>query len=295
MEFSSLHTHTVFCDGADDIETMCRSAYEKGLQSIGFSAHAPIFKKTGIKTNWHLSGDRLYEYLDEVRAARSRWNGKLPVFLGLELDYIKGLCSAMDSDILSLDLDYIIGSVHYIFPANGAQPFTVDGPPEEFERGLTDGFDGDGEAVMHAYWDAVAEMTAIGGFEILGHADIIIKNNGNKRWFNTESADWYRRLEETAATVSRNGCMVEINTGGLNRGKITDTFPSLPFLRLLHEKQAPVMISADAHRAADLDGHYGIALQNLLDAGYGEHMLFKGKISGKPVWCNAKLQEINLE
>jgi histidinol-phosphatase (PHP family) len=51
--FSSLHTHTVFCDGKDDVETMCRTAFEKGLAAIGFSAHAPI-GKTGIETDWNM-------------------------------------------------------------------------------------------------------------------------------------------------------------------------------------------------------------------------------------------------
>ena len=289
MEFSSLHTHTVFCDGADDIETMCCSAFKEGLDSIGFSAHGPIFKKTGIKTDWHLRDERLYEYIDEVRAARTRWKGRLTVYLGLELDYIKGLCCAMDVDIRSLDLDFIIGSVHYIFPDNGAQPFTIDGPPEEFEQGVINGFGGDGSAVMHAYWDALAEMTAIGGFEILGHADIIRKNNADMRWFNSESPDWYRRLHEIAAAAGRAGFVAEINTGGLNRGKIPDTFPSVSFLRILHEKQVPVLISSDAHRAQDLTGHYETARQNLLQAGYCQHVLFKGKISGQPVWAHSAL------
>lgn len=293
MEFSSLHTHTVFCDGSDDIETICRCAFEKGLRAVGFSAHAPVFKKTGIKTKWHLSDERLCEYIDEVYAARSRWEGKLSVYLGLEADYIKGLRCAMDADLRSLGLDYIIGSVHYLVPDNGTQPFTVDGPMEEFEQGIMRGFDGDGEAAMHAYWDAVAEMTAIGGFEILGHADIIRKNNGSNRWFNTGSADWRLRLSEIASVAGKCGCVVEVNTGGLNRGTIADTYPSAPFLRTLREKNVPVVITADAHRARDLDGHYDIALQTLADAGYTEHMLFNGKIAGKPVWRREQLQFID--
>jgi len=289
MEFSSLHTHTVFCDGADDIETMCRAAFAKGLCGIGFSAHAPIFKKTGIRTDWHMSDERLCEYIDEVNAARRRWEGKLAVFCGLELDYIKGLCCAADADIRALNLDYIIGSAHYLLSANGAQPFTIDGPPEEFERGVAEGFGGDGEAAMHAYWDAVAEMTAIGGFEILGHVDKIRKNNEDMRWFDTESADWHCRCAEIAAAVIRSGCVVELNTGGLNRGQSADTFPSLPMLRMLRENKVPVLITADAHRARDLDGCYDIARLTLLRAGYGEHVLFEGKIAGQPVWRYAKL------
>jgi histidinol-phosphatase (PHP family) len=289
MNYSSLHTHTVFCDGIDSVETCCCTAYAKGLCGIGFSSHAPIFKKTGFKTDWHMSDERLHEYADEVSAARRRWEGKLDVFLGLETDYIKGLCCALDTDIQSLDLDFIISSVHYIVPDNGAQPFTVDGPADEFEQGVIRGFGGSGEAAMHAYWDAVAEMIAIGGFDILGHVDIIRKNNINNCWFNTDSADWRSRMAETACAISAGGCVAEVNTGGINRGKSADTFPCLPLLRMLREQNVPAVITADAHRAPDLDGHYDTARQTLLDAGYCEHVLFKGKIVGKPAWRAEKL------
>jgi histidinol phosphatase-like PHP family hydrolase len=126
MRSSCLHTHTAFCDGTGDIEDFCQTAYERGLSVIGFSAHAPTAKKTGIKTDWHLPDERLDEYIGSVNAARRRWAGKLPVYLGLEADYIKDLTSPADKDFQSLGLDYIIGSVHYIFPPKGGEPFTVD-------------------------------------------------------------------------------------------------------------------------------------------------------------------------
>jgi len=285
--FSSMHTHTLFCDGKDDIETMCRAAYEKKLYAIGFSAHAPIFKQTGLDSDWHLKEERLDEYVSQVLAAKSRWQGKLEVFLGLELDYIKGLRCAQDSDIKALNLDYIIGSVHYIFPENGAQPFTVDGPPEEFEKGLKEGFNGDAHALMQSYYDAVAEMITIGGFEILGHADIIKKNCQDKNYWTTESES--SRQSEIARAAADADITVEVNTGGLNRKKINDVYPSLSFLQLLHECKVPVMITADAHCAAHVDGYYDTALQTLICAGFKEHTLFYGKINGKTIRKNEKI------
>ena len=64
--FSSIHTHSTFCDGKDDIETMCRIAYEKGLHSIGFSAHAPVEKQIGKKTDWHLKEENVLQYTEAV-------------------------------------------------------------------------------------------------------------------------------------------------------------------------------------------------------------------------------------
>ncbi|GHV36141.1 histidinol-phosphatase [Spirochaetia bacterium] len=289
MNYSCLHTHTVFCDGKDDIETCCRRAWEKGLVSIGFSAHAPVTKKTGFKSDWHLGDDRLEEYLEAVRAARSRWEGKLPVYLGLEADYIEGLTGPADADYPSLGLDYLIGSVHYLIPPNGAAPFTVDGPPEELEQGLREGFGGDGEALTQAYWDAVTAMIRAGGFDILGHVDLVKKNNRDGRLFNPAEKTFSRRAEEAAQAAARAGIAVEVNTGGLNRKKTAETYPSASILRFFRENRVPAIITADAHRAEDLDGHYTDARETLLAAGYTETVLFEGRKDGAAIW---KTEEI---
>ncbi|GHU91910.1 histidinol-phosphatase [Spirochaetia bacterium] len=284
MKYSCLHTHTIFCDGKDDIETFCRRAWEKGLVSIGFSAHAPVGRKTGFKTDWHLADDRLDEYLEAVHAARSRWEGKLRVFLGLEVDFIPGLMGPADADYSCLGLDYIIGSVHYLIPPNGAEPFTVDGSTEELEKGLCAGFKGDGEALAAAYWDAEEAMIRAGGLDILGHADLIRKNNGARHFFYPAGEACRRRTKDIAGAAAVAGIIVEVNTGGLNRKKIDDTYPSIPFLRLFRENNVPAIITADAHRAKDLDGHYGDALSALRAAGYTEAVLFEGRKNNKALW-----------
>jgi histidinol-phosphatase (PHP family) len=284
MRFSSLHTHTFFCDGRDDVETMCRAAWEKGLAAIGFSAHGPVYRKTGFRSGWHLPDERLEEYTAAVRAARNHWEGRIPVYLGLEVDYIRGLTGPADRDIRDLGLDYIIASVHYIIPPGNAAPFTVDGSMEELEQGVREGFGGDGGAMMEAYWDAVQDMIAAGGFDILGHVDLVKKNNIQGRWFNPEGETYRRRAAETAAAAGRAGVVVELNTGGINRKKIAETYPSLPLLRLFRENQVPALITADAHRAEELDGNYQTALETLRIAGYTGHVIFEGRKNGRPLW-----------
>jgi histidinol-phosphatase (PHP family) len=266
---------------------MCHAAYAAGLAAIGFSSHAPI-EKAGFTTDWNMREERLGEYIHEVNAARRRWERKITVYLGLEIDYIKGRRSALDSDIKSLPLDYLIGSVHYLVPPQGA-PFTVDGPPTEVRNGVTEGFGGDGEAMVSAYWDAVTEMIALGGFDIVGHLDLVKKHNAAGKWFNAESGASAQRVEEIARAISAAGLIVEVNTGGINRGYITEPYPSPAILRLLRQYHIPVMISADAHNADDIAGHYAAACQTLLDAGYTSHVIFTGKSAGKPVWTEVPL------
>jgi histidinol-phosphatase (PHP family) len=261
---------------------MCQAAYENSLFAIGFSSHAPTDKQLGSVNTWNMKSSLIDEYKTQVLEAKERWKGKLNVFLGLEADYIKGKRSPLDSDIVNLNLDYIIGSVHYLFPENGAQGFTVDGPQEEFDTGLKDGFGGNAQKLMHAYYDAEAEMISAGGFDIIGHADLLKKNTlGKNLWRQEEETE---RQKEIVQIAEKMGLVFEVNTGGINRNKIPETYPSPSFLKIIKKFNVPVIITADAHRSKDINGNYVIALNTLKEAGINEHYLFKERINSKAVW-----------
>ena len=279
--FSSMHTHTNFCDGNDSVEEMCRAAFKKKLCAVGFSAHAPTEKQLGKVCFWNLREKNVSKYTEEVLAAKKRWDGKLNVFLGMEVDYIKGMRAPADNDIQSLNLDYVIGSVHYLYPEN-AEPFTIDGSEEEFYHGLNDYYGGDADRLMNDYYDAVLEMIDAGGFDILGHIDIIKKNTINKNLWPKENE--ISRQKETAQAASKAGIAIEVNTGGINRKKIDEVYPSLSFLRLIREYDIPLIITSDAHNAGDINGNYNTALQTLKTAGIKEHYIFNGRINRKIVW-----------
>jgi histidinol-phosphatase (PHP family) len=181
--------------------------------------------------------------------------------------------------------------VHYIFPENGTQAFTVDGPQEEFEKGLKEGFGGDAQKLMHSYYDALAEMIQAGGFDIIGHADLIKKNTfGKNLWPKRAEAE---RQKEIAGLAAKAGIIFEVNTGGINRNKIQETYPSLSFLGIIKEFKVPVIITADAHRAEDINGNYDAALKTLELAGIKEHLLFTGRTNKKAMWQKEKILNVS--
>jgi histidinol-phosphatase (PHP family) len=288
MSLACIHTHTIFCDGKDDIETFCRVAYEKGLDSIGFSAHAPIFKKTGLRTEWHLKDERLEEYLNNVRSAKKHWEGKLPVYLGMEADFIPGITGPADKEYRKMGLDYIIASVHYVLPPKG-EPFTVDGPLKEVEQGIKDGFGGNPMGMVESYFDSEEAMIRAGGFDVLGHPDLVKLHNNGNRYFNPQSDFYLKRIAALAALLAESGVPSELNTGGINRDKISECYPSLDFLKCFRKQNVPIVINADAHNAKDLDGNYEEARKALLEAGYTDTALFGGRTDGKAVWKSEKL------
>ena len=297
MQLATLHSHTNFCDGTDDIESCCRAAYQKGLKYLGFSAHAPITRKTGIPSAGNLDDNRLEEYLDAVRAAQRRWEGKLPVYLGLEIEYIHGLIGPADREYMKMGLDFTIGAVHFLLPPKGA-PFTVDDQAEVVERGIKEGFSGDSMGMVEMYMDYQEAIIRAGGFDVLAHPDLIKKNNispdGLVGRIFCEDNDFYRRKTKTLAELMGKSDndqtrIIEVNTGGMNRGKTRDCYPSLPFLKLFRKQGVSAIINSDANCAEHLDGYYEEARKTMLAAAYTETVLFEGREDGKAVWRSIKL------
>ena len=298
MPFACIHTHTNFCDGADDIETCCHAAHRKGLESLGFSGHAPIFRKTGFRSNSNMSDEKLREYIEAVRAAKKRWEGKLPVYLGLEVDFIPGLTGPADRDYREMNLDFIIASVHFVIPPRG-EPFTVDDSYEIVCKGIKEGYGGDPMGMVESYFNSEEAMIRAGCFDVLGHSDLVKKNNSGPSakglsaarniFFSEETAYYRGRTAALAQLMAGTGFKGEVNTGGINRGKIKDCYPSPAFLKLFWEQGVQMVINADAHRAEDVDGHYREARETMLAAGYTETVLFEGRKNGRPVWKSEKL------
>jgi histidinol-phosphatase (PHP family) len=275
MRLACYHTHTDFCDGTASVETMCTAAAEQGFFALGFSAHAPM----PIKTSWHLPDGRLDEYIRTVRSCAADWKGRLTVLLGLEIDYLAGVCSPADERYKALGLDYSIGSTHYLTPPDGSPPFTVDGPREEWEKGVRVGFDGDGEQAAVAYWETVSDMVHTGGFDIVGHLDLVKKNNGadgTERAFDPDGTRYRKAALATIDKIAKAGLVVEVNTGALNRGTLTEIYPAPWMLRELGARGVRVTINSDAHRPGHLSGFYPEAQALLKENGFTEIVLFDG-------------------
>jgi histidinol-phosphatase (PHP family) len=142
---------------------------------------------------------------------------------------------------------------------------------------------------MEAYWDALEDLIREGGFDVLGHVDLIRKNNPRDRWFSSGGRRYRGRIGEIARRIGEAGLVVETNTGGWNRGRIADTYPSPALLRLLGEQGTPVILTADAHRVEELGGHYEDARRLLMGAGYTRTVLFEGRKDGRPLWSEDAL------
>jgi histidinol-phosphatase (PHP family) len=165
----------------------------------------------------------------------------------------------------------------------------VDDPLENVERGIKEGFGGDPMGMLESYLDSQEDMIRAGGFDVLGHPDLVKLHNKDNKLFNLQSGFYLKRIAALTALLAEAGVPSELNTGGLNRNKTSECYPSLDFLKHFRKHNVPVVINADAHRAADIDGHYEDAQKTMIEAGYTETAIFCGRVNGKAVWKSEKL------
>jgi histidinol-phosphatase (PHP family) len=287
---TNYHTHTEFCDGRASAAEMAAAAAAAGYSVLGFSSHAPLpFHNEG---NMELA--RLGDYKAEVRRLGREWEERgLEVLLGLEIEWVPGLCSPRDAIFREAGLDYSIGALHFVdLPGSGR--FAVDLGEAAFEA-AAEAYAGDaadlGRAVYEDYYAQLGELIGAGGFDILAHFDLVKKNNGADgsgagRWFDESSPGYLGAALGAVQPLKGKDIVVEINVGGMSRGKVKSPYPSLPILRELRSVGARITFSADAHAPEHLGVHLDAARDLARAAGYDSvAALTKGQ------WTEVGLEE----
>lgn len=281
---TNYHTHTTFCDGKSSVEEMIQDAISSGFDILGFSSHAA----SPYSSSWHLKPVQYDEYCASVRDLGKKYESNIKILLGFEADYFPLVCKPDKSRYEKFSPDFLIGSVHYVinldaefsdieyrgYPQEDCdipyQCFAIDGSEEEVKFGLENMFLGDGKKACQTYFQLERQMIEECDFDIIGHPDIVRKRNAALKFF-CEDDEWYKReLKETASIISKSNKIVEVNYGGIARGTLNDTYPSLDFMRILKEKNVPLTISADAHNVGQLNCGYDFAVEQMKKAGYKE-------------------------
>ncbi|MBO5137872.1 MAG: histidinol-phosphatase [Spirochaetaceae bacterium] len=266
---TNYHTHSTYCDGSNTPEEIVQVAISKGFTVLGFSSHS-LFP---FGTDWHMPPQQFNTYREEISFLQKKYKSQIEILCGLESDYLPPLTIPRKENYKTMNLDYLIGSTHYVSTKQGW--FTVDGSTEEVAYGLNTLFKGNGKKLVQKYFALQREMIQCGDFDIIGHADVIRKRNSELHFFD-EKESWYKReLEATAKELSKKGIIAEINTGGIARKVINDVYPSATFLQILHRYNVPITINSDAHSANDLDYAFDFAKKCAVSAGYKETLCLK--------------------
>lgn len=243
------HTHSNFCDGNDTIEDMIKAAIKCDMKAIGISSHGPL----PFETEWNMKKEKFEEYLKIVKELKEKYKKDIDVLIGLELDYLPKYGLDYVNNTLLDKLDYYIGSVHYLGEFKNGYKWCVDETVEVIQRGIKENFGGNVQKALERYYSNIADLAARYEPPVIGHLDLIKKNNKNNCIFN-ENESWYKKIvEDCLETIRKTNCIIEINTGGRARGYTEDFYPSEWILQMIKEKQIPITINSDAHFIAGIN------------------------------------------
>lgn len=264
MLLTNYHTHTNFCDGIEIPERYAQEAVCQSLQVLGYSAHAPL----PFPCSWTLPYEKYEDYLQIVRKLKQDYKDQLEILCGLEIDYIPGLWPKISKMLHPEQLDYFIGSIHFVDAFNDGTPWSIDGSHDEFYKGWTEIFHKDSHALVRKYFDYTRQMVRDMKPPVIGHLDKI-KMQYKDDCFIPETDKIYRdELLATLEVIAQYGGVVEINTRGVYRRGEPEFYPSQWLFKEMYLRNIPVMVNSDAHRPHEIILLRNEALKQLKDAGY---------------------------
>ncbi len=272
MHKTNLHTHSFYCDGKNSPEEMVLAAIKNNFNSLGISSHGPVDEDN----DWNINHNKIEEYIEVVNSLKEKYKDKIEIFLGMELDYIPGIGFTEQCKSLIKRLDYYIGSVHYLGTFNNGVMWTVDYNIDELLRGLDESFQGNIRKAVKTYYATIAEMAERYQPPIIGHLNLFNKNNKNNVLFD-ESEDWYIKAVQNCLDVIKNtSSVIEINTGGIARNYTKEQYPSTLILKMIKERNMPIVVNSDAHTTDGIDCKFNEMYKLTKDLGF-EHLVYLTK------------------
>ena len=109
------HTHTKRCGHAVGTEReYIENAIAKGIQTLGFSDHAPYIFPNGYQSGYRVRVEQLFEYAESVRALAKEYENDIRILCGFELEYYPDFHKDEMEFLRQVKPDYLIMGQHFI-------------------------------------------------------------------------------------------------------------------------------------------------------------------------------------
>ena len=248
-----LHNHTTRCNHAEGtVDEYIQRAIELGIDIYGFSEHAPM----DFDEKYRLQFEEMQAYTDDILNAKEKYKDDIDILLGYEVDWLQG---HMSDKVLNADVDYLIGSVHFI------DKWSFDNP--EFIGGWENK---DIDEIWKAYFEATEAMAKSGLFDVVGHLDLI------KVFKFMPKQDVRVLAKNVLQAIKKSNMVMEINTAGL-RKPVEEIYPSRALLEEAYVLDIPITFSSDAHAIEHIGAGYDLATALAKDVGYTQAVTFQGR------------------
>jgi histidinol-phosphatase (PHP family) len=218
-----LHNHTILCNHANDsIDEYINKAIQKGIVIYGFSEHGPM----EFDEKYRMSFDEMDIYESWLDKAKEKYKDKIKILKGYEVDFTP----EVDKRVLDRNVDYLIGSVHFL------DNWGFDNP--EF---LSEWSERDVDDIYKEYFELIQKMAESKMFDIVGHLDLI-KVFG----YRPQQNDIKLIAKKAIESIADNKMVVEINTAGI-RKKVNEVYPGVELLEMIKKANIDITFGSDAH------------------------------------------------
>jgi histidinol-phosphatase (PHP family) len=243
---------------AENVDRYLAAAAEAGIEELGVSEHIHRFRQALDVWDhpfWLGSArDDLDAYVEFVRST--------PLRLGIEMDYVAGREDRIANLLSSHELDYVIGSVHFV------RDKAVDYDVWDIWESVSDP-----DRVWELYFATLAEAARSGLFDVLAHPDLVKVWGGGRPKPQRDPRFFY---EPAVEAIEETGIAVEISTAGL-RKPVKEIYPAPAFAEMCVEAGAAFSLSSDAHVPEDVGYAYDRALDAMRGWGVTEIAVFEGR------------------
>lgn len=258
MNYSNLHTHSVYSDGKNTPSEIIETAIAQNMTAIGISDHSYTF----FDTRYCLAEEKNQAYITELRALKAKYASQIDVLVGIELD---GFSQGYDKS----DFDYVIGSCHYI--NFGGDYRSVDSSLDGVVDTINTYCDGDPLRFARLYFETYSSLLDAMRPDILGHIDLAAKLGV----INEESPKYRKMALETLVDALSHTQLIELNTGAISRGYRKIPYPAPFLLREIKAHGGKIILSSDSHSKDTLTFFFDESLDILRQNGINSIVTYK--------------------
>lgn len=259
--FSDYHVHTGFSgDSKTPPKEQIEAAILLGMDEICITDHHDYATEGMTHIDYSLD---IPAYLPAMAALKEEYEGKIRVYTGMELGlqcHIKDYLESLEQD---LDVDYLIGSSHFIDGYDVYDKRYYEGRSEY-------------EAYRRYFESTLHRIRTMDCYDCLGHLDYIIRYGPEKN--NNYRPDAYMDvIDEILKTVIEKGKGIECNTAGFKYG-LGHPHPYEEILRRYRELGGEILtVGSDGHRPGEVGGFFSQAEEILKTCGFRYYTVFHAR------------------
>jgi histidinol-phosphatase (PHP family) len=247
------HVHSKYSKHAfGDIENIVLLAIERGIKVITITDHAPF----PIDKNNRLLDYELKDYFEDINYVKVKYSAYIKILKGLEIDYLPDYENYIHDLISNMEIDFLIGSIHYVYINNQERINVWD--IEKINN----------EKFIIMYFSYLKNLIQFNIFDSIGHPDSILRGGVSSNIFIDNFVDLIPLIQKSNISYEINSSGMRKTTYDLNALKDVKgiwNFPLISLIKILNENNVNFTIGSDSHSPEEIGLGINIILNILKD------------------------------